>query len=560
MSVDGAHYVTEDSGAWVYVADVPHHRRVDVSAALEAESIMYRFGAPPLTGDGVASRNTLRLYVTRDDAASARRVMQKNSVHAEAPNSSDRDAEVTRLLCASAVRFPTFAQSVLVYLKAKGVGVAPESGIDMPLLAQVCASMNERHRQKMVLFFGAAFFSLVVYFLRPFIGMSLFLLSTICLGIAHAFRDAKLTSHFRKEQFSRSAVAAAFPATVPADVTDGYPDGEQNVIVYRWFAPFVGAGQEQGGWSFTVDVEKGAADGMGNARTPAPFAEAELYKRILTAIRQLELPNTTAQDIAFVFGEDVRNDRRILPDIHGRPTQRLTADEIRQYREANDRRVRCYPCVRIHDWETQIVISQFIRLSRHGKHLFVELNRYLLTPLREVYRSVDREPPRTLKRSMVVFFRGAFSGPVQAVIAPFVLGALLVEAIREMFGLEERQHRHAVHDNPRFNFGSAQSVRENVSGGSFTRYFQKQDTAMYSKILQDEIMETILAFLEAHNIDISELKEQRTTILNSGIIVNSGNVNATSLAVGAHSKAHAALQHFRPTAQGPTQKPTGATA
>lgn len=125
-------------------------------------------------------------------------------------------------------------------------------------------------------------------------------------------------------------------------------------------------------------------------------------------------------------------------------------------------------------------------------------------------------------------------------------------------GRRLQEHREAVDDNPRFNYGTAHSLRESVSGGSYTRYFQKQDTTMYAKILEAEIYDAIVTFLDRHDVDTSELREQRFTMLNNGVIVQGGNVNANALAVGLGAQARSAsglMQQLRPSVPQPTRKP-----
>jgi hypothetical protein len=46
-----------------------------------------------------------------------------------------------------------------------------------------------------------------------------------------------------------------------------------------------------------------------------------------------------------------------------------------------------------------------------------------------------------------------------------------------------------------------------------------------------------VTFLDEHDIDTSEIRERRALILNSGIIVQGGDVTAESLAVGAGATA-----------------------
>ncbi len=51
------------------------------------------------------------------------------------------------------------------------------------------------------------------------------------------------------------------------------------------------------------------------------------------------------------------------------------------------------------------------------------------------------------------------------------------------------------------------------------------------------MLEELVAFLDDQGIDTSDLRERSTTILNSGILVQGGDVRADSLAVGANAQA-----------------------
>jgi hypothetical protein len=56
-------------------------------------------------------------------------------------------------------------------------------------------------------------------------------------------------------------------------------------------------------------------------------------------------------------------------------------------------------------------------------------------------------------------------------------------------------------------------------------------------MLEHAILDGIITFLDEHQIDTSGLRERQTMILNSGIIVQGGDVKAESLAVGAGAQA-----------------------
>jgi len=56
-------------------------------------------------------------------------------------------------------------------------------------------------------------------------------------------------------------------------------------------------------------------------------------------------------------------------------------------------------------------------------------------------------------------------------------------------------------------------------------------------MLEQTILESIVSFLDIRHIDTSNLKERQTMILNSGILVQGGDVRAESLAVGTGARA-----------------------
>ncbi|MBF0608213.1 MAG: hypothetical protein HQL61_11775 [Magnetococcales bacterium] len=65
------------------------------------------------------------------------------------------------------------------------------------------------------------------------------------------------------------------------------------------------------------------------------------------------------------------------------------------------------------------------------------------------------------------------------------------------------------------------------------------DKEMYVKVLEREIIDSIADFLDKHNIDTSDFKDKATAIVNNGIFVQGGNIQANAIAVGAKAKAKA---------------------
>ena len=94
-----------------------------------------------------------------------------------------------------------------------------------------------------------------------------------------------------------------------------------------------------------------------------------------------------------------------------------------------------------------------------------------------------------------------------------------------------------IKSNYAFNYGAITSLRERVSDSNeYNRYFQKLDQEMYLKSIERRIVDGLSKFLDGKNIDTSDFKETRSTILNHGVMVSGGSVQAQNLTVGERAK------------------------
>jgi hypothetical protein len=78
---------------------------------------------------------------------------------------------------------------------------------------------------------------------------------------------------------------------------------------------------------------------------------------------------------------------------------------------------------------------------------------------------------------------------------------------------------------------------------------------MYVKVIERQVLDSILHYLDERNVDTSDVKQRQTAILNQGVIVSGGGsvVNSGAMSVGdqANSKMSRVRQQFsRSTAAG----------
>ncbi|MFW5691401.1 MAG: hypothetical protein ACOCXZ_02760 [Chloroflexota bacterium] len=474
---------------------------------------------------------------------------------------SSQQTAITRRLCASALLMGAeFRRTVLDRLRQRHKALAPEIDVDTHLLARVCHYL-EHDRPRIIqgvyrsvgLFFlvGVAFLVLVILVTdSPALGLVAYLVGAIPVAdvIIRRLRsqnDETLLSHFNVARYNPDAVRRAFNTTLPPEIVTGIARPDQNLVVYSGFTPFIGAGYSLGGWSFVMNVLAGKEDMTGSRLIPEPFAINELYAHFDESLRSLDLEELSIHDALYVKGTEVRDDPVVMAGRYERPRQHADEAVLQRYIVGTDPRIRYYKWIRIRDASESMVVSFFLRCALRGTNLFVEINRFLMTPLIDNYKQVDQhrwdKSPKTIMEQIgewvnIALARlfGALAGPLITLSA---YAALLTEPIARYFRrrrerAEEEQAREAIDDNPFYDFGAAQSIRGGASSRNYEHYFQKLDEEMYVKIIDRSILDVIFAFLDAHNIDTSSIRDQRTHILNSGVIIQGGDLQADVLAVG----------------------------
>lgn len=337
-----------------------------------------------------------------------------------------------------------------------------------------------------------------------------------------------------RNTLSRDLTAKAFarkPRNPPSKTA--VPD---NVVVYGGFSPFVGSGYDLTGWSFTVNLERAKPD-FGETG-PEPFEIDELYKALRKGFERLDIDGLSILDRLFVDGRSIREDRRFLPTKFSRPVTRVSPAIVEEYRSQRSRTVRHYLCLVISDWSGEIVLSTFIRAQKSASKLFIETSYFLLPPLKRQYYDLDKHVyARPISQTFGWILQSAVAAPILGVIAPFTLWNTLTHHSERS---DRRLQKREIEDDPLYNYGARQSVRELGTANSWRAYFQKLDKEMHSKVVQQQLLDVLVEFLDLHGIDTSEIKDRGSHILNNGVIVSGGTISAESLAVGEGAQAKVA--------------------
>jgi len=469
--------------------------------------------------------------------------------------------EATRYLCAAAYLEQKFADRVVErVLRERHRAVAPSYGVDLHAVVRHCIAARRRK------FVRALVLSIVLLVGGPlflWLGASplgaLLRVVVIAWGVVFVGRILDryevLAGTLLRDRFD---VRSAPRASARDERLIGELERHQlaNVTVYSGFSPFVGCGWDQGGWSFVVDVRKGKEDLTGK-RHPRPFRVEELYASLLDTVRSLRIERLRADDRLFMNGRDVRGATWVLPDEFARPLPWVDPAVVHRYVEAPTHRVRHYLAIQLVEWEGELVLSLFLRFNQVGGTLFCEGSYFLLPPVKDKYHEVDDVSAYPDARALLdQMARGAVTAPFLLVAAPFLVIERLFARWRAW--LERRATRRLIRSRPMFDYGAATTVRQEGMSASYSHYFQKLDELMYFKLIQKQIFESIVTFLDARGIDTSELKERQGAVLNNGVIITGGEIKAQNLAVGARARAGQFLKTGSGTAQGgqPPPPPT----
>jgi hypothetical protein len=342
-----------------------------------------------------------------------------------------------------------------------------------------------------------------------------------------------------RRAFSRGRFAAAAP--VSADAREAAGRASTNLVVYSGFNPFVGMGYPVSGWSFAISVDR-KAEGL-DARELERFTAEELEEAIADSLRRTSIAGLVLDEQYFVQGRDLAGlDPRLMPDPREGPARSLDPDLAGDLTAAHQERIRRYLRVRLRSADGDAVLSLYVRCRLSGNSLFVEASYWILPPVAEGFREVDRlQTYETLGSFLRLFGREAIATPRLMIWAVPATVACLLGPIRH--GLHRWIENRRMRVDPLFDHGALTSVRMLATTNEYRRYFQKMDGEMNLKVLERQVLDAIVSFLDDRGVDTSDLRERRTTIMNEGLIVTGGTLTAGAVSAGRGARSTAEEGH-----------------
>jgi len=458
----------------------------------------------------------------------------------------------TRYLASSAFLKIGFADMFLRRVfsrdyKTKG----PAYGLDLLEITRWCIAAQSIERKRVIvrriLFVIAALF---LPFSSTWSG-SLAIMATIYVGIIEFYY------HYRIN-FGDLAAVCLDPEAGPKNDVKVAPEettalaalqAEQNgnVCIYGGFTPFVGAGLETLTWSVAISLKPKSIEGVATAPPPTTsFVAADVYDAVIPELEALRIPRFQSREVICVPGNLVRNIPTLFDSASLVPNYSTDPSRFGEDVSLASSPVRVYRLLQIGSVRSDVIVNYFFRTTVTAETLFVEVSSHLNLPINSSYRTLDQLPRRRKFLTLpAMFLEALFTAPLLFAYDILMFGASVFRVVSDPLSLVERSRyvpsrktRQYVLDNPMYDFGATQGIRDVYGAKSFDSYAQLQDAVLYNKMLDSRLLDMLLEFLERKNVDTSDFRSQKSTIINTGVIV-SGTLTAGAVAVGQGSQAAA---------------------
>ena len=387
-------------------------------------------------------------------------------------------------------------------------------------------------------------FSFLAFLIAPAIWLTIF----IELIIRYY---GKSTASLSKRTFNPQAWPVPLNDNLQRKLQETVATRKRNVVAYSGYEPFAGAGTYRSGWSFVLNTNKGAYSTSSSATihervTPQTFTVSQLYDAVKKDVLELGIRNVVEiEGKLYVNGQYLPEKQPFFNRMAIRPVTSVSPELIERYKEHPTEDIRYYQCLRFNFWRGEVIFTAFLRFVWRGKDLFTEIDYLLLPPIKPDYYWADKKEITPLISKIGEIYKRSLDNPIQ-----MWLGAPRRLFRSYLYDTQQRKLTRFALNVPAFDYGASTSARQVASDDDFHLFFQELDEKMYLKIIEKQILDTIINFLNAHQIDTTELRQRALTILNSNTVFN-GSVTADVMAIGSGAQAN----NHAPAAATPDSQP-----
>jgi len=243
-----------------------------------------------------------------------------------------------------------------------------------------------------------------------------------------------------------------------------------------------------------------------SAKDIVAYVRGNLETLTAATAPELSIPDTSVEDRIFQSAREL-GEKSVITDAG-------VIDEI--IRNPTTPRRHYLACEGI-SWGGDIVTTVHIHLAVQGKSLYLEATSTLLAPCKERWRvvdTVDGTGPRAWRRTLLTAVRQT---PRTVVRAPGSLVRMLVDMAGSRSGLSRSDRKD----------GARVSIRQLGTGDKLRNFTQVQDVLKFRKLIENRVYAHVLDYLDEHDVDTSEVRARRATILNNNGVFVTGNMTVT---------------------------------
>lgn len=230
-------------------------------------------------------------------------------------------------------------------------------------------------------------------------------------------------------------------------------------------------------------------------------------------------------------GGGVQDDPRFLPRPDAPPVAWVAPRVVHEKLNQPTGTVRHFKCIRVGSWRREVGFSEFLHFAIQGRTLYVEQTVCQLLPIKRSYHLIDDLTRRLLPGEWpAMLWETLKELPSSLLRAP-------VEVIRHWRSRyrehrQDRVLRRKLDENLPVDYGARVSVRELGQASGLSSYFQELDWYRQLQVVQSQLLDAILEFLEAHDVDTSEFRQRQSMILNTGVFMPGGMISNSIVAGG----------------------------
>ena len=455
------------------------------------------------------------------------------------------DDETTRLLCASARLDPRFAREVLGSFAAQPYrAIAPSYGVDLVALARHAARSRRAYFRRSLAHTALLLLGLVALGAAFLSSRSVVVLLVVAAVIAVLAWTVQFTDLWIAR---REALELAENHEDPASLAPPIdPHLERrlaklhdtNVVVYdtNQHYPFLGSGWRVSGWALPpVDITKAAAsDDHDEKREITRFDAVDLHAHLAKVIRQRGPVGVQVSNRLYLRGPAAQYIRGVLGGRLGQPQPIVDSALIESALREPQATIQTYLCLEKITFGGQLAVSMFVHAVVDQNLLTVMSDSFFLPPLHRRFWAVLWLPRRRSLIFAKTVANAAGAAPHDFFAAPGALVRHWLRKAKRRYRLARDTYR--VRHRRGFDYGAASSIREDAADLHEARHVHIANEVRYFRVLQRQVIDAVLEFLDSHNVDISELRKQQSDILNSTVYNFYGDMHGRGHIFGSHGQ------------------------